>query len=155
MATEHGKCIGTTIVNYKIARRNINDVNAAIELDADNDPVVKLTLGEMVLTVDVDYTVAIIRDDTNEATNFVIEGIGNFEDRLQIVLDDEVLDALIEQKSGKGFDLMHLLWIIPLGVIAIGGIAVAMVAILKKKKRGEAPQADAGSDANADPKEQE
>ena len=74
---------------------------------------------------------------------------------MQIVLDDEVLDALIEQNSEKEFDLMHLLWIIPLGVIAIGGIAVAMGAILKKKKRGGTPQADEGSDADADSKEQE
>ena len=155
VATESGKCMGTTIVNYKIARRNIHDVIAAIELDAENNPVLKLTLGEMVLAVNVDYTVASTRDEANKTTTFVIEGIGNFEDRLQIVLDDEVLDALIEQNSGRKFDLMHLFWIIPLGVIAIGGIAVAMGTVSKKKKRGGAPQADEGSDANADLKEQE
>ena len=165
VATEHGKCIGTTIVTYKIARRNINDVTVAIELDEDNKPVAKLALGELVLAVDVDYTIATTRDKANKTTNFVIEGIGNFEDRLQIVLDDEALEELIKQKNR--FDGKHLLWIIPLGVIVIGGIgfgiqairsggiSLAIEAIKKKKKRGGEPQNGEGSDAGADSKEQE
>ena len=173
VATENGKCVGTAIVNYKISRCNINDVTVTVELDASNKPVAKLTLGEMVLDVDVDYTVSITRDETNKSTIFVIEGVGNFEDRLKIVLSDEDLDKLIEQNSGNGFNLMHLLWIIPLGIIVIGGIAGGIVAIIlaivggggiavgvgaaknKKKKRSGTPENCEGSDADAGQKDQE
>ena len=160
VATEDGKCVGTKIVNYEIDRRNINDVNTTVELNEDDEPVIKLTLGEMTLAVKVDYTVAVTRDEEKKTTTFVIEGIGNFEDRLQIVLDDAVIEQLIEQendsepKSEDEFSLLHLLWIIPLSVIAVGGIAFAVVLIIKKK-RGDEPHSDGGSDAVADIKEQE
>ena len=155
VATEDGKCVGTAIVTYKIARRNINDVSVAIGLDEKNKPVAKLTLGEMLLSEGVDYTVSVTRDEANKTTVFVIEGIGNFEDRMKIVLSDEELEKLIDQ---NGFDPIHLLWIIPLGIIVIGGIGggigVGVVATKKKKKSG-IPESDNGSDADADKKDQE
>ena len=166
VATAHGKCIGTTIINYRIARRNINDVNVAMTLDEDNNPVERLTLGELVLTVNVDYTVAVTRDEENKTTNFVIEGIGNFEDRLQIVLGDEELEKLIEQNSKKGFDVKHLLWIIPLGMVVMGGIGFGILAVrsggvalaieaIKKKKRGGSHQNVENDPADGDPNDPE
>lgn len=155
VATENGKCVGTSIVSYKISRCNINNVNVSIGLDAQNNPIVKLTQGETVLKVDVDYTVSVTRDEANKVTIFVIEGIGNFEDRIKIVLSDEELNKLIGQLPGSGFNVIHLLWIIPLGIIASGGIGYGILVVVKKKKKRGMPEDGMGSDADAAQKEQE
>ena len=175
VATENGKCVGTAIVNYKISRRNINDVSVAVELDEEGKPVAKLTLGEKVLGVNVDYTVSVTRDEENKTTVIVIEGIGNFEDRLKIVLSDEELEKLqgsdTEENSENGFSYWNLLWIIPVGIIVIGGAGFGIVTIvgggvafgggaavfgaIKKKKIGKAPKKGKSNDDDATQKEQE
>ena len=169
VATENGKCVGTAVVNYKISRRNINDVDATVSLDTEGGPVVTLTLDDMILSESTDYTVSITRDEANRSTVMVIEGVGNFEDRLKIVLSDQELEDLQESNSGgsgnqgnlgDGFDPLNLLWIIPLGIVVIGGIGVGIVAVLrggfiKKKKTGGKPEDEQGSDADAGQEDQE
>ena len=145
LATENGKCVGTAIVNYKIARRNINDVNVAIELDGEKKPVVKLTLGDILLSEGVDYTVSLTRDNKNKITTIVVEGIGNFEDRMKVVLSD---DDLAKLAGDRGFNPLNLLWIIPLGIALIGGGVFGVITLNKNKKKN-------GSDADKDNKDQE
>ena len=147
LATENGKCVGTAIVNYKIARRNINEVKVAIELDEQKKPVAKLTFGDTPLSENVDYTVSLTRDDESKNTVIVIEGIGNFEDRVKVVLSDEDLARL----AGKnGFNPLNLLWIIPLGALLIGGGVFGIITLKKKKTKK-----DNGSGADIDNEDQE
>lgn len=110
-ATENGKCVGTTIVNFSISRRNINDTEATVELDLSNNPTVKLTVGDYVLIENTDYTVTVKEGGFGKNLEIVIVGIGNFEERLVIVPD-----------GSSGFNPWHLLWIIPLSLLVLGGI---------------------------------
>jgi len=121
VATEEGKCVGTAIVNFKIAARNINETVASVTLDQKGNPTVKLTLGDYVLKENVDYTVTVTKNRASKTISIVIVGRGNFEDRREIVLKDE-----------NTFNPMHLLWIIPVSLIVIGGGVLGVIIAYKK-----------------------
>lgn len=144
-ATEDGKCVGTAIVSFEISPRNINDTEAVVELDINNNPTVTLTLGEVVLREGVDYNVTVTRDKKEKTVTIVIQGIGNFEDRRVVVVEDV-----------GSFNLLHLIWIIPLSLIVLGGAGVgialavggggALAAGIKGKKKKKGKSADEKSD---------
>lgn len=131
VATDGGKCVGTAIVNYKISPCNINNVQASVELDSNNDPIVKLTLGDISLIENVDYTVTATKNEENNGYTVVIQGVGNFEDRrvLIVTLDKDGAGngaSDDDNKNGKTFNTKHLFWIIPLSIVTLGGAAVGI-----------------------------
>ena len=144
VATENGKCVGTAIISYSISRCDINAAEAVVELDSNNDPSVKLTLGELALSEDVDYTVSVTSDADSNTVTIVIEGKGNFDGRRVVVLENV-------EKAAK-FNLLHLLWIIPISLLVIAGVGIGLVVLAggggvlavklskgKKKKGTESP----------------
>ena len=127
VATENGKCVGTKIVSYTISARDINEVEASVSLDPNNNPIVKLTFGETVLTQNTDYTMSIVRDDANKKLTVTIVGIGNFEGRRVIVLNNV-------KPIKTAFNPVHLAWIIPVALIVAGGAGFGGYMMFKKFK---------------------
>ena len=127
VATENGKCVGTKIVSYTISARDINEVEASVSFDPNNNPIVKLTFGETVLTQNTDYTMSIVRDDANKKLTVTIVGIGNFEGRRVIVLNNV-------KPIKTAFNPVHLAWIIPVALIVAGGAGFGGYMMFKKFK---------------------
>lgn len=125
-AKEDGKCVGTSIINFTIDACDISSATLEVKFDGNNNPQIKVTLGELELVRDKDYTVNITysNDGSNAIVN--ITGIGNFK-------------GLISQKVQVDKPFSHLVWIIPTATVAVLGLVfvslkVVKVSRVKKKK---------------------
>lgn len=135
VATEDGKCVGTNVISYSISACDINAAEVSVTIDANNNPIVKLTLGELVLKADVDYTLSVVRDDANKKITITVVGIGNFEERRVIVLNNV-------EAAKASFNPVHLSWIIPVSIIGAGGAGFGGYMLFKyfKGKKKQDPE---------------
>ena len=124
-ALDSGKCSGSVILNFAIAKAPIS--NAEITLK--DDGAVTVTLGSKELACDTDYTLTVEKNEAAGVGLVRVKGIGNYtgEKTLSFELDDQDAD-------GNGWFLRNAIWFIPTCVVALGAIAVGIYFLVLKKE---------------------
>lgn len=146
-ATKDGKCVGTSVVNFTIEACDISSAKLEVEFDGKNDPQVKITLGELELVKDKDYTVNITYSNDGMKAIVNVVGIGNFNGFISQRFD-------LDQPAGQPFD--HLVWIIPVATVAVLGLAFASLKVVKISRSKKKKELDAEAESvNSTPSEDE
>lgn len=156
-ATEDGKCVGTRIVNFDIAPRDISLAELSVSFDDPSSPVITVKYGETVLAPDSDYTAELTWNSNKTAAIVNIFGTGNYSGFISQKFDPENSQPVEDTTEGttegatedstdgdmgtgkRGFN--HLIWILPTSAVVVGGLVFGgyMVSkfILKKRKNEE------------------
>ena len=121
VATENGKCVGTNIINFTIARCKLSTLNFELSEDGSEYPEFTLTHNGNELTPDKDYTVTYTLSEDGTRGILTVEGKGNYEGMLRQ-----------EYKVDK-FD--HLVWIIPVAFVSALGIGALVIFLVRGKRK--------------------
>lgn len=123
MATADGRCTGTRVINFEIARCDISTLEITVADDKSSNPEVSVVYGEHTLVRDTDYTVSYTVSESGKEVIVTIEGIGNY-------------FGIVSAKYTVGGKGMSLIWIIPIsvGAIILGMCIAGFIKKLQKSK---------------------